>query len=714
MNPKRQAFSDYCLRHLPFHLSSAGYTPKIYTLARNANYSSQQRDRFPSEPGISVSSQRLALIAAAKEDDPVNVAEFCLRHLTSLLEIQAESPLAAVRSGRLERAWELADYAEADIRTLWYILIAWHLMATRDYVNATTTLIRLMNLPISTIDPGRFLDQENWKNVLALFLLEVIGYYDRKSALEIADVLLPEYQVKEVSEKIDQGRKEKPALSTSSFDDRREEIEARAIRFATEGQIENANDALKEIPLDGYGFQTNAYIKVMRHLIAMEQETDACLLAAGALQPFEEYEQVESFRLQSLAEIGRIAILDGHTQKGRDFLSIAQEQATLIKDAQLKFQACSKIAYEWARIKDIDSAFNCIHTVMGPDDELAQAWIFVGLTGILAEVGKIEDALSLVKKIPEPYWWKSFRNEALGAVARSLAQQGEFERAFNVANSIEIRAFVSDVESVSWAERAEAFGPIARVQAEAGDLDGAMMALKELLNIGGITDPGPASRFSNQVWRTAETVFLCSIEHGLVTEANYAANILRSHNFASEHDLNLIDEILRQVFHQQSDYDITRTLEIKDAGWRILTLSKVGTAIAKDNLSTGLLHQIINIALDSVEEIDSFWFRLELLQQISELEKHLPNRLLLTKTIESFVRATNILPNDPENALHSVLINSLSIANLDMCSDILVEAAQWVKPAYQLCSIVANRNTHCWLRVGELIKTLRWIPTAEI
>lgn len=317
-NDKPSEYTDYGLRYLSFHLHQANLTSRLYAIARDNRFTSHQRERFPKEPEISMSAQRTAIMAAAEDEDQISVAEFCLRHLINLMEARSESPLAVSRAGNLERAWRLSDYADADSRSLWHIVIAWSLMATGERGDGTATLDRLSESSVSTIQPGRYLNQENWKNTMALFLLEVMGRHDRERTLKLADKLIPSHQVQTLQESLGRGQEIEPEETWRGYDEHAE-ILSRAFRHASDGRIKDAREALHEIPFDGYGFRTRAYVRVMRRLIALNQEREACLLASSALRPIEEYEQVESSRLRALAEVGCYTGWGGTVMKGNAF-----------------------------------------------------------------------------------------------------------------------------------------------------------------------------------------------------------------------------------------------------------------------------------------------------------------------------------------------------------------------------------------------------------
>jgi hypothetical protein len=708
-NVEPSEYTDYCLRYLPIHLHQADLTSRLYTLARDNRFTSHQRERFPKEPEVSMSAQRTAITAAADGGDQVGVAEFCLRHLITLMEARSESPLALTRAGNLERAWRLTDYADADSRSLWHLVIAWYLRATGDLGGSAATIDRLLESSVSTIHPGRFLDQENWKNTMALFLLEVTGRHDRERALRLANKLIPSHQMSTLLENIEKQQETAVDTSWSGFDEN-EKIMSQALHHATEGRVKNARETLHKIPFDGYGFRMRAYINVMRRLIVANQQPEACFLASSALRPVEDYEQVESSRLQSLAEIGRHAVLEGSSREGRRFLTTAEQEATAIRNDQLRFQACNRVACEWARLGDLKRARNSVLQIMGKKDESARAEIYVNIVGIATEIGDVNAAMALLDKIPEPFWWKSSRNEAMAAISNSLARRGEHELALSVANAINIRDFVSDVESVSWAEHAEAFGPIAIAQAEAGDLNGALITFKELSKPKSVTDPGPAARYSQQLYQAAETILLCCFEKGLVKEGSEIANLLTFYSFADSYDLERLVTALTHARNGEAGHAVTKAASIKDAYWKSAALKKVADILTRTTCDASAIRRAVKLSLDSSERIDHFGLRLMILQRLEESLQRFGTPTLLANAVRTLTSLTRMLPDNPEAALCSVLPVSVRVVGVNLSSNIFVQAAHWAEPTYYSCAILAKLSKSA-TRIGELVCTLRWVPS---
>lgn len=349
---------------------------------------------------------------------------------------------------------------------------------------------------------------------------------------------------------------------------------------------------------------------------------------------------------------------------------------------------------------------------MGEDDEQARAEIYVEIAGIAAEIGNVNAAMAILDEIPELFWWKSYRNEAVAAISKSLARRGEHELALSVASTINITDFVSDVESESWAEHAEAFGPIAIAQAEAGDLNGALTTFQELSKPKSITEAGPAARYSEQLYWAAEAVLLSCYEKGLVKEGGEIVSILTFYGFADSRDLAHLETALTHARSGEGGLAVTRAASIKDAYWKSAALIKVADILIRTACDVRVIRRAMNLSLDASEKVDRFGLRLVLLQRLERLLQRSGTPSLLSKAVRALANLTSMLPENPEAALSSVLPLTVRMVGVKLSAEIFVRAAHWAQPTYDLCALLtklSSSTTH----IGELVCTLRWTPSEE-
>jgi len=136
--------SPYALRHYAEHLLEAKRYDELYALARNEAFQQAQADTLADEPHAPLRTLQAALEGAMVQYDATKMAEFCLTHARRLIEITQESPLDALRTGHLERAWALADLHDIEHNVLWHLLLVWELKDTGRLEEARTTLERLL------------------------------------------------------------------------------------------------------------------------------------------------------------------------------------------------------------------------------------------------------------------------------------------------------------------------------------------------------------------------------------------------------------------------------------------------------------------------------------------------------------------------------------------------------------------------------------------
>ncbi|MEG4293094.1 SMEK domain-containing protein [Microcoleus sp. C2C3] len=161
--------SSYALRYYAEHLQDIKQWNKLYDLARNEDFSIAQREHLPEQPDLPLNTVQTALLAAALEDKPGEMAEFLLVHARQVLQTTAQnSPLAALRKCSLEQAWKLADLYEIDRCVLWYLLLAWELKDTGRLEESCETLKRLQQKELPRFSTHPAID---WQSNFAINFL---------------------------------------------------------------------------------------------------------------------------------------------------------------------------------------------------------------------------------------------------------------------------------------------------------------------------------------------------------------------------------------------------------------------------------------------------------------------------------------------------------------------------------------------------------------
>lgn len=134
---------EYGLRYQSFHLLEAKCYETLFTLARDRDFQQVQIQIFPDDPTLPLRTLQTALRGAADNNNAPAMAEFLLAHARYIVQSQQETPLEALHSGSLSRAWELADLDDIENCLKWYLLLIWELKDHNRISEAQKTLHRL-------------------------------------------------------------------------------------------------------------------------------------------------------------------------------------------------------------------------------------------------------------------------------------------------------------------------------------------------------------------------------------------------------------------------------------------------------------------------------------------------------------------------------------------------------------------------------------------
>jgi hypothetical protein len=161
----------YALRHFAEHLREAHDTDALYDLARDQTFLRTQAETLVNEPHAPLATLQSALRAATAIDDAPTLAEFVLAHARLLESMARQSPLGALRAGKQERAWALADLCDIEQCVVWYLLMAWELDDGGKKSEAKAALDRLRGKALPCLS--------DWRKDLAIELLAKVSEIDR-------------------------------------------------------------------------------------------------------------------------------------------------------------------------------------------------------------------------------------------------------------------------------------------------------------------------------------------------------------------------------------------------------------------------------------------------------------------------------------------------------------------------------------------------------
>lgn len=655
---------EYALRHLPAHLAAAGRTSRLYELARHPAFPRQQAASFPSEPRIELSAPRTALAAAAACNDAVSVAEFTLRHVARTVELASESPIVAAQSGALNRAWELANRPDVDDRSLWHLLLAWDLRV-RGYPNQSArTLERLLRGRPTVIQTGEFLDQRNWKNMVAVTLVGILAERITPTLRQVIAALLPE------SQRDTPLTPEQPQEPGRGMTDNRASITTGGLRQALAGDVVGARKTLNRIRLDRSCYRIESYQYVIHTLREQGHESSAVTLVAELLRPVDEVDELALQRIRACAALcGMPNAVDQPAALA--LLADLKTTAAALDDIQHRFHACHDIAAAVLAVTGTYDHRTLVTEVMGTPDESAQATIAITLCHDLAATGQVPAALELVADLPQSIW-RSYTTDAYAMMTRALADQGDLDSAWNMAERITIPNWERTVEGDALAARADAFAHLVVGAIRAGDTASAEAAFGEILRYGSGTE-GDTEKW----WRAVRTAILTLVPHHLMRGTSGRFPVF--YGILTKDDAARLDSAADAVASENIGDSAAELLRIEEPYWRAITLAHLATR--------GDTHRLVELALDSAaaENRLSHWLHAcrEIAKTINPLRnKALTNRLMTA--IDSRATSADVALYILKTALHAGDLAHLPRA--------LTAAADQPVSAYGLCVLLAKHN----------------------
>ncbi|GAB4207975.1 MAG: hypothetical protein Fur006_66370 [Coleofasciculaceae cyanobacterium] len=517
--------SRYALRHYAEHLRDVEEWEKLYAIARDENFASAQREYLPDEPDLPLKTVQTALLGAAEEDKAEIMAEFLLVHAHRLGQTNAQqSPLEALRSGSLKRAWKLADQFEIERCILWYLLLAWELKDTDRLKEARETLERLKEkeLPRFPNDPY------NWQGDYAAYFLAYVFNINKENFTILVQQILDNYHRRLLCKILsDHGNFDAIKEIVSSQEEERSRINyanKRKIAKENENQIRQPNElwtrafglaetenfhALLETTAEGIDGLTQIEVLgfIAKGLASKGKTQKARSIFATALQI---KQGVESAFSQALA-LADVAVEQVKVEKeiGANTARLANRIAQKINDCTEQAIATALIAEVMAKADKREEA----KTIFDSASEIAQTIqiqqkrvnSFIAIAKAQVKAKDYGDARKTVERIEYP----ENKAEVLGAIAKAQAEDGQWEEsqialttAFKIAEGrymewerVKILCTIAEIQAVRDKEAARAtlvrakqeganylwkIGKIAEAQAKIGEVPTAIQLLDEI------------------------------------------------------------------------------------------------------------------------------------------------------------------------------------------------------------------------------------------
>ena len=401
----------YALRHYAAHLCLAQRYDALCSLARDEAFFQVQAETLVDEPDAPLLTIQKALEMAMARDDAATTTEFALAHARRLTQI--ESPLDALRAGRLQRAWRIADLQGSERSTLWYLLLAWELEATGNRQEAANAMERLKDKELPRL--------KYWQAEYATkFLLEIVEANENAfRALE--KKLLTDNARKELCLRLAARERSLVAALAVAEDIRDEFLRALALvavgkaqalsgaRVPARETFEAASASARKIQWPYHRAETQAKIGATREEVREE-----------GISTFDE--AVESAKsnqrpAEALLMVAQVLTNSGRADMAQKTLREAADAARAAAPYAGRNHALLWISQAQAHLGDYRGAIQSDEAILG--DSLRGGGL-AAVSDALAKSGEVSAAHEMARTIEDPFW----RAKALGHIAEAQARSG--------------------------------------------------------------------------------------------------------------------------------------------------------------------------------------------------------------------------------------------------------------------------------------------------
>jgi tetratricopeptide (TPR) repeat protein len=330
-NWQKHQKSLYALRHYAEHLRDVERWEELYAIARDEDFASTQQQQLLDEPDLPLKTVQTALLGAAEEDKAERMAEFLLVHAHRLGQTNAqESPLDALRSGSLKRAWVLAEQFEIERCVLWYLLLAWELKDEGKLDDARETLEKLQQKDLLRFQINGDI---RWQGDYAAYLLAYVFDINKDTSTVLVQQLLENDHRRLVCKTLSEHGDFDDALDTaqviSSELDRVSELERIGKGQAAKGQKDAARST--------FGKALEIIHKAAPHILWVHE------IVRIAEAQLEELEDLEAAR----------NTLENAFEKAQNIFTIARKKGREIEDQEKRKDTLLEIARMEAKVNEL-------------------------------------------------------------------------------------------------------------------------------------------------------------------------------------------------------------------------------------------------------------------------------------------------------------------------------------------------------------------------
>ncbi|MEQ9621144.1 AAA family ATPase [Coleofasciculus chthonoplastes] len=666
--------SSYGLRYYAEHLGKAKRWEELYAIARNEDFSSTQQQQLPDEPDLPLKTVQAALFGAAEEDKAERMAEFVLVHAHRLGQTNAqESPLEALRSGSLKRAWILADQYEIERRILWYLLLAWELKDEGKLDEARETLDKLQKkeLPHFLVN-----GDTRWQGDYAAYFLAYI-FIQNKDICSIRDICtIIVQQILEEYHRITLYR----IFRNYGDLDAIEEIavsQAEAREF-----IKHTNVRKTSEEIENRGGQHSNFLTKAEEYAKAENFT-------ALREIVEEVEKIYGWtQLEVLGWIANKLAKDGQPREARSTFAAALKLAQEANPEFLKALALAEVAEVQVKIEQkkeegIATASIAHQIAQGIKNPTKKERVIITaqIAEVLANAGKREKAKAIFDSaigITQSIETQDGRVNSFTIVAKAQVRAKEYPEACKTARRIDF----------PWS-KAEVFGIIAKAEAE----DGKDEAKATLLMASEIAE-GHSLDWVNALCTIALAQAVIDEEAALAT---FKELLVSAKKLLRERDIYLSKIAAAQAQAGEISHALETTDEIQDESELVKALSWIALSQFKKSKKQELL-KTLTAALQAKDKIEDKQKLIQALKAIAGIQVMAGKGEDAVRTAEKILTELNLyLPG-----IASWLVETGDRENFKR---LLIPCAYYLDAAYQMCGHLANLYPNQASDIGKIVNT---------
>ena len=466
--------SEYALRYFDEHLKGAGEREKLWQLAMDDKWANLRAEVFLDEPELVLKTARLGLDAAIEVEDATMIARMLLRHVRLLM--RQESPMEALRRGKVERALKLAELAmeqDATAGTNWHLILAWNFHRKGDTENASKALRQLTR----TCREGKALSFRSWRNPILWHLRNL------SEALEVANLLeCDEFKRRLALEWAKEGKWEEALKLARSVEDSFKQAKVLgeiAYEMVKAGMVDEAEKLFEEAERiamaerEGWAlaYAAESLIKAFWELGWRER-------AKGLVEKIIKAARERKAKdvAEPLIELAEMLVELGETTEAERCLRLAERKAKGIEDDYLRLSALGLASAVWVKLRRRDKVGQNLKQILSEQtsicaycsagslrrvaeealkvgwkdwakellqeaikfaqkvvDEDEKAMVLLDAAKVMVKAGQLEEAKALLAEESDEW----MRYQILSGIVEGLAEMRRYDEAIEIADSVE-------------------------------------------------------------------------------------------------------------------------------------------------------------------------------------------------------------------------------------------------------------------------------------